>query len=48
MDVGNPSNWVRIADLFKEDPEALKSLITGYTYNDEETLQSIEAISKRV
>jgi threonine synthase len=25
MDVGNPSNWVRIADLFKEDPKPLKS-----------------------
>jgi threonine synthase len=46
MDVGNPSNWVRIADLFKENPEALKKLIVGYTYNDEETVQSIEAISK--
>lgn len=23
MDVGNPSNWVRIADMFKEDPSQL-------------------------
>ncbi|MEB0264091.1 threonine synthase, partial [Mucilaginibacter sp. 10I4] len=46
MDVGNPSNWVRIADLFKEAPEALKKLIVGYTYSDEDTVQSIEAISK--
>ncbi len=44
MDVGNPSNWVRIADLFKEDSEKLKSLITGFRYDDEETLNAIEKI----
>ncbi len=44
MDVGNPSNWVRIADLFKEDMEELKSLVTGYRYNDEETLNAIRFI----
>jgi threonine synthase len=32
MDVGNPSNWVRIADLFKEDPKDLNGLITGIHY----------------
>src|SRR6201995_388809 len=35
MDVGNPSNWVRIADLFKADPEGLKNMITGFSYDDE-------------
>jgi threonine synthase len=44
MDVGNPSNWVRIADLFKEDPDQLKALIKGYSYTDEETSAAIEAI----
>ncbi|MGZ3750136.1 MAG: threonine synthase [Mucilaginibacter sp.] len=44
MDVGNPSNWVRIADLFSEDSEKLNALITGFSYNDEETLKAIEAI----
>jgi threonine synthase len=47
MDVGNPSNWVRIADLFEHDTEALKKLITGYTYTDDETLEAIEALSNR-
>ena len=46
MDVGNPSNWVRIADLFKDDPDELKNLITGYTYTDEETLQAIDQLYK--
>jgi threonine synthase len=44
MDVGNPSNWVRIADLFKEDSEKLKSLITGFSYDDNETRDAIEKI----
>jgi threonine synthase len=44
MDVGNPSNWVRIADLFKDDSEKLKSLITGFSYNDDETREAIEKI----
>ncbi|HEY4196304.1 MAG TPA: threonine synthase [Mucilaginibacter sp.] len=44
MDVGNPSNWVRISDLFKEDPEKLKKLITGFSYTDEETRDAIEKI----
>lgn len=44
MDVGNPSNWVRIADLFKEDPDQLKALIKGYSYTDEDTSAAIEAI----
>ena len=44
MDVGNPSNWVRIADLFKEDAKQLNELITGYSYNDDETLNAIKTI----
>src|ERR1700710_1651223 len=44
MDVGNPSNWVRIADLFKEDMSQLNKLITGYSFDDEETLKAINAV----
>src|SRR6202012_2280843 len=44
MDVGNPSNWVRIADLFKDDKEQLSQLVTGFSYNDEETLEAVEKI----
>jgi len=44
MDVGDPSNWVRIADLFKDDLNELKALVTGYRYNDEETLNAIKFI----
>lgn len=44
MDVGNPSNWVRIQDMFKDDPEQLKNLVTGFRFDDEETLKAIEKI----
>ncbi|MDO3627093.1 threonine synthase [Mucilaginibacter sp. BT774] len=44
MDVGNPSNWVRIADMFKADPVELTKKVVGFSYTDEETLQAIEKI----
>jgi threonine synthase len=47
MDVGNPSNWVRISDMFKADEAALKNLITGYRYDDEETLTAINEVYKQ-
>ena len=37
MDVGNPSNWVRIQDLFSNDLDAIKEMITSYTFTDKET-----------
>ena len=46
MDVGNPSNWVRIADMFKDNMDELKSMITGFSYDDEETLTAIKAVDK--
>src|ERR1700761_7292087 len=44
MDVGNPSNWVRIADMFKGDMDKLKTLITGFSFDDEETLAAIKEV----
>jgi len=44
MDVGNPSNWVRIQAMFKDAPEELANLVTGFSYDDEETLNAIEKI----
>lgn len=45
MDVGDPSNWVRIADLFKDDAETFRTLISGYRYDDEQTLEAIKFIN---
>jgi len=44
MDVGAPSNWIRIMDLFDEDVNALKNVVTSYRFNDEETLAGIKEI----
>ncbi|WP_149915619.1 threonine synthase [Sphingobacterium cavernae] len=37
MDVGNPSNWMRIQDLFDNELEKLRSIISSYTYDDAAT-----------
>jgi len=44
MDVGNPSNWVRIADMFKDDMSQLNKLITGFTFDDAATLAAIKQV----
>jgi len=44
MDVGNPSNWVRIADMFKDDMSQLNKLITGFTFDDAATLAAIKEV----
>ncbi|NQX40402.1 threonine synthase [Pedobacter steynii] len=44
MDVGAPSNWVRIMDLFNQDKAALQEVLKSYSYTDEETLKGIHSI----
>lgn len=44
MDVSNPSNWVRIMDLFDQDIEALKKILQSKSYTDKETKKAIEDI----
>jgi len=47
MDVGAPSNWVRIMDLFNQDTAALKALVSSYRFTDEETLEAIKEIDAK-
>lgn len=47
MDVGAPSNWVRIMDLFKQDTKVLKEVVTAYRFTDEETLEGIKDIAEK-
>lgn len=47
MDVGAPSNWVRIMDLFGNNKEAIKNIVTSYSFTDTETLQAIKEIYER-
>ncbi|HQS04036.1 MAG: threonine synthase [Sphingobacteriales bacterium 17-39-43] len=44
MDVGDPSNWVRIMDMFGGDRDLLKKVITAYSYSDGETLEAIKQV----
>lgn len=41
MDVGNPSNWMRIMDLFNHDVEQLKRAVISYSFSDAQTLEAI-------
>ncbi|QDA60175.1 threonine synthase [Hymenobacter jejuensis] len=44
MDVGNPSNFTRILELFQRDYEHVKSSITGYTISDDTTADTIRQV----
>jgi threonine synthase len=41
MDIGNPSNFIRILELFQNNHEAVKKMITAYSITDEQTLQTL-------
>jgi len=47
MDVGAPSNWVRIMDLFNGDTDALKKVVTSYRFTDDETLLAIKELDAK-
>ena len=44
MDVGNPSNFIRIQKLYDNNFEALKNNLTAYSFSDEQTKEAISAI----
>jgi len=46
MDVGDPSNFKRILDFYKNDWKAIKADIPAYSYSDEQTLQAIQTVYK--
>ena len=48
MDVGAPSNWIRIMDLFDQDIDKLKEVVTSYRFNDEETLKGIKNLDEKL
>ncbi|MFA7288092.1 MAG: threonine synthase [Melioribacteraceae bacterium] len=47
MDVGNPSNLVRIAELYKNDMEALRNDVYSESFSDEETKKAITEVYKK-
>ena len=46
MDVGNPSNFIRIQKLYDNDFEALKNNLSAYSFSDEQTKEALSAIYK--
>lgn len=46
MDVGDPSNFARILDLYKESWEEIKAHISGATYTDENIQETMKACFK--
>jgi threonine synthase len=46
MDVGNPSNFIRIQELFNNDLKALKSAFSSYSFSDDETRETMQLIYK--
>jgi len=47
MDVGNPSNFVRIMSLFEENLAALKTQVSADTYSDELTKKAITDVYRK-
>lgn len=46
MDVGDPSNFARIYDLYKGDHKAITEHISGCTYNDEQIAETMRQCLK--
>ncbi|MEO8771795.1 MAG: threonine synthase [Ferruginibacter sp.] len=44
MDVGDPSNFIRILELFKHQFTDLKNCLSSYSFSDEETKQTIQKV----
>ena len=44
MDVGNPSNFIRIQKIFNNDLVKMKKVISGYRYTDQETKKGLKEI----
>lgn len=47
MDVGNPSNFIRIQEIYKNKFRALKKNLSSYSFTDYETREAIRSIYKK-
>jgi threonine synthase len=44
MDVGDPSNFIRILELFDHEFHSLKSILSSYSISDQETAETIKTL----
>ena len=47
MDVGNPSNFIRIRELFNNDLKNLKKRFSSYSFSDSETRETMQKIYEK-
>lgn len=47
MDVGNPSNFARMVDLYQNNFEALSRDVIGYSFRDDETKEAMISVFKK-
>ncbi|HEV8511916.1 MAG TPA: threonine synthase [Cyclobacteriaceae bacterium] len=47
MDVGNPSNFARMLNLFHNNHSEMREQITGYSFTDEETREAMKEVFKK-
>ena len=47
MDVGNPSNFIRIQELFNNNINTLKTAFSSYSFTDDETQEAMKLIYKK-
>lgn len=47
MDVGAPSNWVRIMDLFDNNREAVLNKMEGFRFTDGQTIEAIRTLKAK-
>jgi threonine synthase len=46
MDVGDPSNFVRVLEIFKNDDIKLKKVLSSYSFTDKETQKAMKEIKE--
>ena len=44
MDVGNPSNFIRVQKIFNNDAVKMKKYLSGYRYTDQQTRKALKEI----
>jgi threonine synthase len=47
MDVGDPSNFIRIQEIYKNNDEILKTHISSYAFTDDDTRKAMKKIKKK-
>ena len=47
MDVGDPSNFIRIQELFSNNFDALKDTLSAYSFTDDATKEKVEELKNK-